>query len=181
MQTNAVRFIVLLSVLAVAAFHDIRIRKIPNHVVLAGALGGFASSLLPGAIGPLQAAGGLGLALAMLLPMYALRATGAGDVKLMAAAGTFLGIDATFFATLLAFIAGGVLALVYSVWAGVFRQTMRNLMMFIYHTAVRMAGGGLPSAGDMQTGAVRMPYSLAIAAGVIAYLALRFYSTGTIS
>lgn len=178
MQIDAARFIFLLSVIVVAVAHDIRLRKIPNHIVVAGALIGVASSVLPGAIGPAQSLGGLGLGLAMLLPMYALRVMGAGDVKLMAAAGAFLGVPATFFAALLSFIAGGVLALAYSVHAGVFRQTMRNLKMFIYHCAVRIAGRGIPAAVDMATGKARLPYSLAIAAGVGTYLAARFYSTG---
>lgn len=181
MQISVVRFIVLLTVIAIAVLRDIHTRKIPNQLVIIGALLGVASSMLPDAIGPMQSLGGFGMGLVMLLPVYALRAMGAGDVKLMAVAGSFLGIDATFIATLFVLAAGGVLALAYSVRAGVLRQTMRNLKMFIFHSAVRVAGGGLPNTGDLAVGSARMPYSVAIAAGVGMYLAARFYSTGSLA
>jgi prepilin peptidase CpaA len=52
----------------------------------------------------------------MLLPLYVIQGTGAGDVKLMAAVGAFVGpIDAGF-AMLLTFLAGGVFALAWIRW-----------------------------------------------------------------
>lgn len=175
---DAARLIGLIALMAVAVLHDIRERKIPNRIVVTGTLFGLASSLLPGGIGIVQSIGGLGLGLVMLLPMYALRAMGAGDVKLMAGAGAFLGINATFFAALLTFVLGGVLALLYSAHGGTLGQTMGNLKTFLYHSVARVSGGSLPNAGEMPVAQARMPYSLAIAAGVSTYLAARFYSTG---
>ncbi len=55
---------------------------------------GFVSSL-PGALGLWKALAGLGLGLLIMLPLYMLRALGAGDVKLMAMVGAFLGPNAT--------------------------------------------------------------------------------------
>lgn len=178
MNIDSVRLAVLCAVIAAAVLLDLRLRKIPNRLVIAGALVAIGTSLLPGSIGLSQSVGGLAIGLAMLLPMYVVRAMGAGDVKLMAAVGAFLGMNATFIAALLTFCAGGLLALVYSASAGTLRQTGSNLKTFIYHTAVRAAGGGMPDAGDMPVGGARMPYSLAIAGGVGFYLAARFYSTG---
>ena len=177
-QLNTFRLFILLSVIAAGVLHDIRVRKIPNHIAVGGALLGIVGSLLPGGVGLAQSIGGIGLGLAMLLPMYALRAMGAGDVKLMAAAGAFLGLTATFFAVLFTFALGGVLAIVYSAYAGTLGQTMRNLKTFIYASAIRVAGGGVPRPADMPVGKDRMPYSLAIAGGVSSYLAAHFYSTG---
>ncbi|KIF80219.1 A24 family peptidase [Noviherbaspirillum autotrophicum] len=180
MEISAARLIILAGVIAASVCHDIRAKRIPNRVIIFGALAGLASSVLPGSIGLAQSLGGLGMGLAMLMPLYALRAMGAGDVKLMAVAGAFLGIETTFFSALFAFAAGGLLALVYSAYAGAFGQTMRNLKMFIFHSAVRVAGGRLPNAGDMALGGERMPYSLAIAGGVGTYLAVRFYTAGVL-
>lgn len=178
METDTARLIGLLALMAVAVLIDIRTRKVPNMLVAAGALAGMASSLLPDGIGILHSLGGLAVGLAMLLPMYMLRAMGAGDVKLMACAGAFLGIKATFFATLFTFALGGVLAIFYSAFAGTLRQTLTNLKFFLLHSFVRVAGGGTPSTGDMPVSGGRMPYSLAIAGGVGIYVAARFYSTG---
>lgn len=178
MQTETIRLVGLLALMTVAVLADIHTRKVANKLVVIGAAVGLASALLPGGIGLSQSIGGLGLGFLMLLPMYALRATGAGDVKLMACAGSFLGIEATFMATLFAFACGGVLALLYSARAGSLMQTLCNMKMFIFHSIVRVSGGGLPRTADMPISQARMPYSLAIAGGVIIYLATRFYSTG---
>lgn len=178
METDTARLIGLLTLMAVAVLSDIRARRVPNKLVATGALIGIASSLLPGSIGVVQSIGGLATGLAMLLPLYSLRAMGAGDVKLMACAGAFLGIKATFFATLFAFALGGVLAVFYSAYTGTLRLTLANLKVFLFQSFVRVSGGGLPSTGDMPVSGGRMPYSLAIAGGVGIYVAARFYSTG---
>lgn len=178
MLTDTFRLVGLLALLLAAVMADIRTRKVPNKLIVIGALSGTAFALLPDGIGFGQSIGGLFLGLAMLLPMYALRAMGAGDLKLMACIGSFLGIEATFLSTLFALAAGGVLALLYSARAGSLMQVVSNMKMFVFHTIVRVSGGGLPRADDMPVSRTRMPYSLAISAGVILYLATRFYSTG---
>lgn len=71
-------------VVVLAATWDLRERRIPNWLTLAGIVAGFAINwklALPGAA----------LALAAQLPFLALRQTGAGDVKLMAAVGALAG------------------------------------------------------------------------------------------
>src|SRR5947209_11249935 len=76
----------------VAAYTDLRSRRIPNWLTLSAAVIGLGLNLaLGGAAGGLTAVLGLGLGLAMLLPFYLLRAVGAGDVKLLAALGALLG------------------------------------------------------------------------------------------
>lgn len=178
METDTARLIGLLALMMVAVFTDMRTRRVPNKLVAIGMLIGVASSLLPGSIGIAQSTGGLAVGIAMFLPMYMLRAMGAGDVKLMACAGAFLGIKATFFASLFAFALGGVLAIFYSAFAGTLTQTLSNLKTFVFHSFVRVTGGGMPCAGDMPASGGRMPYSLAITGGVVIYIAVRFYYTG---
>ena len=58
---------------------------------------------------------GLGIGLAMLMPLYVLGAMGAGDVKLLGVAGAFLGPAGAILAGLATFIIGGIYGLV---WIG---------------------------------------------------------------
>lgn len=179
METDTLRLIGLLAVVGIAVWVDIRTRKVPNKLIVIGSFIGVLGALLPNGIGFAQSIYGFGIGLAMMLPMYALRATGAGDVKLMACVGSFLGAEATFIATLCVFAFGGMLALLFSARVGALMQTMRNIKMFIFHVIVRFSGGGLPNAAVMPVNQARMPYTLAIAGGVIIYLVARFDSTST--
>jgi len=84
---------ILLGILvAIAAIFDIRYRRIPNWLVLAGINAGFVwNSSVSGWSGLGRAAEGLGLGFALYFPLYLIRARGAGDVKLLAAVGAIAG------------------------------------------------------------------------------------------
>ena len=167
---------VLMVLLLIAAVIDVRTSRIPNWLVFAGALYGLAynaiSPLYARDIGILFALGGLAVGLAALLPAYLFRVMGAGDVKLMAMVGAFLGASATVGAVLATLIAGGVLALTLAMRSGRTVRLLRNVAAVSRGTMVTMTTGigGLavhdgPSAG-------KMPYGVAIAVGTIAYLVL---------
>jgi prepilin peptidase CpaA len=147
--------------------------RIPNRITLTGAAAGLALALLPGGIGIWEAAGGLGVGLAMFLPMYFFRGMGAGDVKLMAAAGTFLGPSGALAAALYAYALGGLLTLAYAWRAHALTRLFLNLRIFAYASAARIAGGSAPSAEDLPLTQLRAPYALAIAAGVLLHAITR--------
>ena len=94
---------ILLGILILlAAFFDIRFRRIPNWLVLAGIVAGFAwNGSSTGLSGLGRAAAGLGLGFALYFPLYLLRARGAGDVKLLAAVGAITGPGNCFWVFLL--------------------------------------------------------------------------------
>lgn len=102
---------------------------------------------------------GCAIGLALMLPGHLLGATGAGDVKLMAAIGTLVGPLLVVKAVLFTAIAGGALAVVVAVQ----RQRLR----------VALAGTGrmMAAPGDMKqavaakTQASRFAYGPAIALG----------------
>jgi len=84
-------FIVLL-VVSFAAIYDIRYRRIPNWLVLAGMLLGIGlNTFLFEWSGLRFSLLGLGLAFLVYFPLYLLRGMGAGDVKLMASVGAMVG------------------------------------------------------------------------------------------
>jgi len=84
--------IVLILVVAVAAIYDIRFRRIPNWLVLAGLVLGIAlNTFLFEWAGLVFALKGFAFAFVIYFPLYLLRGMGAGDVKLMAAIGSIVG------------------------------------------------------------------------------------------
>ena len=90
---------------------DLRTRRIPNVLTAAiAAVGiGIAAAGL-NVISVWAAALGVVLGLALMLPGHILGATGAGDVKLMAAIGSLVGPVLVVKAVLFTLVAGGVLA-----------------------------------------------------------------------
>jgi prepilin peptidase CpaA len=101
------------ALLAVVARSDIAARRIPNALVLALIVTGafVATSIFRQDVGLSGAAAGFALGLALWAPLWLMRVLGAGDVKLAAAIGTWLGPAGVLEASVLAAIAGGGLAL----------------------------------------------------------------------
>lgn len=160
---------VLIAALLLAAWCDARFGRIPNELVFSG----IAIALVQNAVAPLHGGGllwslaGLGVGLALLLPFYLLRAMGAGDVKLMAMAGAFLGFPDALYAGLASFVAGGLLSLILLAKNGGLRTGLVNLLALARGRldGLRL-GAGAASAGTL-------PYGVAIAAGTIGYLVAR--------
>lgn len=109
-------FIICITLLVcMAAVWDVRRRRVPNVLVFPAAVLGIALQLaLAGWQGGAAALGGLAVGLALLFPGYLLGTTGAGDVKLMAAVGTFLGPQDAALAALASIAVGGLIALGYA-------------------------------------------------------------------
>lgn len=107
---------VLAAGLLTATVIDLRSRRIPNELTAAMAGIGLALAVT-GTSGVSVGASlaGIVLGLLLMLPGYALGATGAGDVKLMAAVGAIVGPLVVVNAFLFTAIAGGVLALIVAV------------------------------------------------------------------
>jgi prepilin peptidase CpaA len=110
---------ILLGILvAVAAYFDIRFRRIPNWLVLSGIVAGLTwNSLSPGGFslgdpGLLHAGKGLGLGFLLYFPLFLIRGRRAGDVKLLAAVGSITGPGNCFWVFILTAVLGGAIALV---------------------------------------------------------------------
>jgi prepilin peptidase CpaA len=171
----------LLLFLAGAVITDLRARIVPNALVLAGAMTGFLlAALHPQGTDFLSAVGGLALGLAVFLPLYLLRAMGAGDVKLMAMAGAFLGYAAILEAALWVLLTGGALALVFALRRGVARRMAANLREMLFSAAASVQLRSLPDFSTGPQTAARLPYAVAIALGVVAFLLARHLGFGLI-
>ncbi|OFW11705.1 MAG: hypothetical protein A3H96_03220 [Acidobacteria bacterium RIFCSPLOWO2_02_FULL_67_36] len=141
---------------------DIRSRRIPNG--LTATMSGIGIGLAAtGASGISLGAATFGFVLgfALMLPGHALGATGAGDVKLMAAVGAILGPATVVTAFLFTAIAGGILAV------AVAAQRRRLAATFAGTGRLIAAPAGVKqqiSAADMTR---RFAYGPAIAVGSV--------------
>lgn len=163
---------------ALAVIHDLLFRRIPNGLMVAGAvLGILFQALAPAGEGLFHfPAGSLGLTagllggltgLGLFMPMYALRALGAGDVKLLAMLGTWLGPTAVGWVALWTLLAGGVLALVVAVCTGALRRVLANLHFMLTTTVLQAQAGHCPTVDAPVQPTGRLPYAVAIAAGTL--------------
>lgn len=158
----SVTFAVLVIGVMLAAFVDIRTRRIPNAVTVPmAALGIALAALGPG--DPSIAASALGAALGLLLmlPGYALGATGAGDVKLLAAVGALLGPAGVAIAFLWTAIAGGLLAVALALVRGRLAVTLAGTSRLLASPAGARRTIAATGAGS------RFAYGPAIATGSI--------------
>ena len=118
-----------------------------------------------------------GIGLLLLLPLYLLRMMGAGDVKLMAMIGAFLGPNDIFGVFLSTLIVGGVLALIVSWRQGVLCKLIDNLtLMFLLALSVNKSKplrGNLSLVGDAPDSVGKLPYAIAIAAGTMIFLGFK--------
>ena len=172
---SPVEILVLVVVLAAAAT-DIHRRRIPNWLTLSGVCAGLAlNTFLSGWRGLGTSVTGLLLGFGAYILLYALRAMGAGDVKLMAAVGAIVG-PANWFAIFIASaLAGGVLAIILMVWKGRIKQTLLNTLYITGELIHLRAPYERRSELDVKDPrALNMPHGVAIAAGTLACLWLGF-------
>ena len=111
------------------------------------------------------AAWGLLAGLAIFFPLFALGSMGAGDVKLMAAIGAWIGVKSILYVALYGSVAGGVLALIVALRRNYLRQALSNLKMLAVYWWVEGIKP-FPALTLESTQSLRMPYALAIAAGL---------------
>lgn len=150
--------------LVTACVSDLRVRRIPNRLVLWFAVLGLLYSVAthPWRVGAMRAGEGLALGLALWFPFYLMHWIGAGDVKLFAAASAWLGAALALRAAVLAALIGGAFSLVWMIAAQGWWVTLVRVRYGLIDrpdSAVVMADA---------TRRRRIPYGVAMAAGLIA-------------
>jgi prepilin peptidase CpaA len=141
---------------SLAAIVDLRYRRIPNWLTASLVLTGLVLNVWQfGWSGGGLALAGAGLGLAILLPFYAVRAIGAGDVKLLAGLGALLGPQVLVSVAVYAALAGGVISAVMLARSGRLWCVLSEV--FVEHRP--------PTRGGATA-----PYAVAIAGGM--YLSL---------
>jgi prepilin peptidase CpaA len=147
----------------VSAIVDLRSRRVPNPLTFGmTALGVTLAALGLSGLSPTAAVAGFAIGLLLMLPGHVIGATGAGDVKLLAAFGTLLGPRGIVVAFVYAAIAGGILAVIVARRRRTLRETVDRTT-----TLVRTLGRNV-AAIEHSTTDNRFAYAPAIALGAIA-------------
>ena len=175
MPAQTVLELVLLALVTVAAVVDLARRRIPNILLLVGWVAALPMLLLspqPGAA-LLGALAGALCGLLVFLPLYLLRGMAAGDVKMMATVGLFVGpYDALQVAVVTCCI-GGVMAIAIIVGKGRLQHAFANVGDLL--RPLWMRARGIPAVAEpMRHASVGgMPYGLAIAGATMWLLFMR--------
>ncbi|MGZ5055212.1 MAG: A24 family peptidase [Methylobacter sp.] len=170
MTLDSVPISVLLAVLIAATVNDMRYHRLPNILTASAALLGIILQCwLHGWDGLLNGLAGFFTGMLLLIPFYAVHWMGAGDVKLMAAVGTFLGWPDSLLAVALTSGIGSIAALGYMAAQGELTDYGRRygLMAKCLFCTGKVAYVP-PTPGESST--LLFPYALAIALGTLATL-----------
>ncbi|MEJ2115002.1 MAG: A24 family peptidase [Gammaproteobacteria bacterium] len=165
MEENFFIILPLLLILAIATYTDLKAHRISNILSLGGVITGLVlHGWVLGLDGLLASLGGLLLGFAVLLPLYMLGGMAAGDVKLMAAVGAFIGPESTLNAIVFTLIAGMIMGICTLIFHGeLVAWCKRYLSTAKYTVLTGQVNYVPPSPGD--TASKRFPYSLAISTG----------------
>jgi prepilin peptidase CpaA len=174
MNERQVIWIFALILVVLAGWVDWRTRRIPNWLTVSGLVFGIAlNSLVAGWHGAKVSLAGAGLALVLLLPLVLLRAFGAGDWKLMAGVGAFLGPILCLFVLIGSIFISGLMAVVAVLRSGRVAATLRNLMVLVrgfFSFGLRAH----PEISLDNPGLMKLPFGMAVAvATVVCFIAAR--------
>jgi prepilin peptidase CpaA len=154
-----------------AAIIDGRKLKVPNWLTFHLVFGGLAfSAFHPGAPGFTWALQGAVIGLAVLLPLYMIGGMGAGDVKLFAGVGAWVGPSLILPAFVVSAVVGGLMALGMVARSGQFAhhwamfQTIGHEILTIRNPAKLSA-----IAAERKPRMMLLPYGIPLAVGSIAY------------
>jgi prepilin peptidase CpaA len=162
-------FVVLVVGLA-ACVLDVRSRRIPNEVTFGAALAGFAvHAWSGGAAGAAWSAAGWAAGVALLFPFFALRGMGAGDVKLLAAFGAWLGAAEIVHVAIAASIVGAVLALGVAATRGYLHSLLGNVQALVT-TWVLVGVRPVPGVTLDDAQGPRLAYAISITVGAVVTL-----------
>jgi prepilin peptidase CpaA len=162
-----------LVIAAVACGFDVRQHRIPNWITF----GATAAALmyhvaLTGSHGLTNSVGGWLVGVAMFLLPFMLGGLGAGDVKLVAALGAWLGLNDALWLGLYVGASGGLIALGVAVTRGYLGRALRNIRLLLAHW--RVAGlHALPELTIHSASAPKLAYGVAILAGTVVTVWLR--------
>ncbi len=172
-----VKFIIPLFLSIWMAWGDFRTRRIPNYLTLGTAVAGLGFQMgVQGWSGLANGLFGMVAGFALLIAFYVFGGMGAGDVKALAALGTWLGPGKTFELFIYMALFGGVLSLAVLWWRGQLWSTLRQGWLFLKNWILNyillrphrsLERQPASNSGPITGG---IPYAVALAAGMAVLL-----------
>jgi prepilin peptidase CpaA len=157
--------------LVVAAVIDGWKLKVPNWITFPMIVAGWiASAVVFGWAGLGWSLVGTVVGLALLMPAYAIGGMGAGDVKLLAGVGAWVGATHTFWAFLVSALVGGVIALGMVIYRRRWQHHQSQFWMILSEILVIRDPNQLAAvAAERKSSMMLLPYGIPIAIGTIGY------------
>lgn len=166
-----IAFLLLLCVAIIV--YDVLFRRVPNSLLLLALLVHTGYMIATGSgyagIDIRQSLFGAAIALVVFVPLYALRAMGAGDVKFLVVLGALLGLKVLFVAWLIGSLIAGLHAVMFysaQMWLAMMPSGLHRLMQQVGGSSMyqRML--------NARQGRKGIPYAAYLAIGVIIYLVM---------
>ena len=164
--------ILLITLLFMASYTDLRSYRIPNLLTFPGMLAALTyHTITSGWNGFFFSVAGVIVGTALLIIPYLMGGMGAGDAKLMGMVGAFLGTEKVLITFLFSALAGGLYSIVMLI---VFRRQYKGRAANLWHSFLGLVLtrklDSVSNEGD-QTGP-KLCYGLAISMGTVLYIVL---------
>jgi prepilin peptidase CpaA len=158
-------------VLIVAAYIDGKQLRVPNWLTYPLALTGLTYGAIAGGwSGFGDAFLGMAVGLACLLPLYAVGGMGAGDVKLLAGVGAWMGAAVTFYAFCVStFVGAGMAVLMVLYKRGVSKHYAQLMLILTEWLTIKNPKELSRIAAERKPSMLLLPYGIPICVGCIAY------------
>ena len=158
-------------ILIVAAWIDGKELRVPNWITYPMVLSGLAyCTWIDGLSGLGWAVLGMIVGLLTLLPLYSVGGMGAGDVKLMAGIGAWLGVKTTLWAFAATTVVGAIMTVIMVVWRGALYKHYAQLMMILDEwREVKNPRRLAELAAERKPQMFLLPYGIPICIGSIGY------------
>jgi prepilin peptidase CpaA len=160
---------IIIFILAISVAWDLCFRRIPNWLTLPAAVAGIGYHIITGGLtGLVFSLVGMAVGFGFFFLFYMMGGMGAGDVKLMAAIGSFLGARDVLYAGAYTAIAGGIYAVILILAIKENRKAFSRYGLMAKALITTGHFANIPRDKDVKT--TPLCYGVAIAAGTIAVL-----------
>jgi prepilin peptidase CpaA len=159
------------ALLIVAAYIDGKELRVPNWLTYPMVFSGLVySSYVGGWAGLGDGVLGMLVGLACLLPLYAVGGMGAGDVKLLAGVGAWMGVTTTFYAFSVSTVVGAVMAVLMVLYnRSVSKHYSQLLLIWSEWMTIKNPTELSRIAAQRKPSMLLLPYGIPICVGSIAY------------